>query len=354
MGKLRIAVIGTGSISNCHMDAYHKISDRVEVVAGCDIDSAKLKAWGERHGVTNLYTDYNKMLEEIKPDCVSVTTWNAVHKDATVAALLSGANVICEKPMAMNAKEAEEMIAARDKSGKLLQIGFVRRFGKDAEAFMDFKNAGLIGDVYYAKATYLRKNGCPGGWFGDKRYSGGGPLIDLGVHVIDLSRYLAGSPKPVSAYGVTFNNLGCDRAKGDRAPWQIETGASEFEYSVEDMASAMVRFDNGFTLQVEASFNLNIEQDTGSVEIYGTKAGARLAGPLQLFTDVAGRFANVQTCGNTYFEMSAFDEEILGFIDAVEGKRECRATAEDGLALMKILDAIYESAKTGKSVDIKW
>ena len=127
MGKLRVAVIGTGSISNCHMDAYHKISDRVEVVAGCDIDSAKLKAWGERHGVTNLYTDYNKMLEEIKPDCVSVTTWNAVHKDATVAALLSGANVICEKPMAMNAKEAEEMVAARDKSGKLLQIGFVRR-----------------------------------------------------------------------------------------------------------------------------------------------------------------------------------------------------------------------------------
>ena len=353
MEKLRVAVIGTGSISHWHMGGYLKLSDRVEVVAGCDIDEKKLKAWGEKYGITKLYTDYNEMLAEVKPDCVSVTTWNAAHKGATIAALNAGANVICEKPMAMNAKEAQEMLDASKKNGKLLQVGFVRRFGKDAETFRKLAADGIVGDVYYAKATYLRKNGCPGGWFGDKRFSGGGPLIDLGVHVIDLSRYLAGNPKPVSAYGVTYKNLGCNRASGGGLGWQIE-GKDGYEYSVEDMASAMVRFDNGFTLQVEASFNLNIEEDTGVVEIYGTKAGARLAGPLKVFTAVSGMFTNMNMVGDTAFGMEAFDDEIRGFIDAVEGKKECVATGEDGLALMKILDAIYESAETGKSVDIKW
>ena len=352
MNKLRVAVIGCGSISHFHMEGYLRLADRVEVVAGCDIDGEKLKAWGEKFGITQLYTDYNEMLEKVKPDCVSVTTWNAAHKGATVAALNAGANVICEKPMAMNAAEAQEMLDASKRNRKLLQIGFVRRFGKDAMAFKKLAEDGMIGDVYYAKATYLRKNGCPGGWFGDKRFSGGGPLIDLGVHVIDLSRYLAGNPKPVSAYGVTYNNLGCNRASGGVQGWTIES-KDEYEYSVEDMASAMVRFDNGFTLQVEASFNLNIEQDTGFVDIFGTKAGAKLAGPLKLYTSLSGMFADVAMPEGTAFSMDAFNDEIRGFIDAVEGKKECVATAEDGLALMKILDAIYESAKTGRSVDIK-
>ena len=143
------------------------------------------------------------MMAKEELDCVSVCTWNAAHKGATIAALRGGANVICEKPMAMNAAEAEEMLAAAKETGKLLQIGFVRRFGKDADTVREFTDAGVMGDIYYAKATYLRRNGCPGGWFGDKAYSGGGPLIDLGVHVIDLTRYLAGNPNPISAYGVT-------------------------------------------------------------------------------------------------------------------------------------------------------
>ena len=351
MEKKRVAVIGTGSISNCHMEGYLTNKDRCEVVAGCDINSDKLANWGEKYNVTHLYTDFNEMLEKEKPDCVSVCTWNAVHKAATVAALRAGANVICEKPTAMNAAEAEEMLKASKESGKILQIGFVRRFGHDADAFRKLAADGVIGDVYYAKATYLRKNGCPGGWFGDKKYSGGGPLIDLGVHVIDLSRYLAGNPKPVSAYGVTYSNLGCDRATGHKPAWAI-TGIEGFEYSVEDMASAMIRFENGFTLQVETSFNLNIKEDSGVVELFGTKAGARLTDRVELFTSMSGMFINAETCNDTGFSMSAFNDEITGFLDAVEGKAECRATGEDGLALMKILDAIYESARTGKSVDI--
>ncbi|MGN1410195.1 MAG: Gfo/Idh/MocA family protein [Eubacteriales bacterium] len=354
MAKLKVGIIGCGGISNMHMGGYRALGDRVEVVAACDIDENKLKAYAARYGIPRTYTDYNEMMAKEELDCVSVCTWNAAHCGATVAALKGGANVICEKPMAMNAKEAELMMNTAKEQGKLLQIGFVRRFGNDADAIRKMSDGGLVGDVYYAKATYLRRNGCPGGWFGDKAYSGGGPLIDLGVHVIDLSRYLAGCPKPVSAYGVTFKNLGCNRANGGEVAWELESSKDGYKYTVEDFATAMVRFDNGFTLQVEASFNLNIAHDTGTIELFGTKGGVKLDNKLELYTDMAGMFMNVQPQADVGLDFTAiFNNEIRSFVDASEGKCECKAPAEDGVILMKILDAIYKSAETGKSVDIE-
>ena len=355
MKKLRVGIIGTGNISTLHMDGYKKLEARgeVEIVSVCDIDEAKVKAYAAKYGVGKWYLDYNEMMSKEDLDCVSVCTWNAAHKGATIAALKGGANVICEKPMAMNAAEAEEMLNTAKETGKLLQIGFVRRFGNDADVVRQFSEAGALGDVYYAKATYLRRDGCPGGWFGDKSYSGGGPLIDLGVHVIDLTRYLAGGPKPVSAYGATFNNIGCRRAKGGDEAWLAPVGGNGYEFSVEDMATAMVRFDNGLVLHVEASFNLNLKEDVGNVELFGTKAGIKLDPGVELYTDMAGRYVNIRPTGDTSFGFNApFDREIEGFIKAVRGEAPCRATGEDGVILMKILDAIYESAKTGKSVDI--
>ncbi|MBP3368807.1 MAG: Gfo/Idh/MocA family oxidoreductase [Clostridia bacterium] len=354
MGKLRVGIIGSGGISNAHTKGYLQLKDRVELVACCDIDEEKAKRYAEHYGIPTYYTDYNEMLAKENLDCVSVSTWNSAHKGATIAALNAGVNVLCEKPMAMNAEEALEMQAAAEKNGKLLQVGFVRRFGDDTYTIQRFTEEGKIGDIYYAKAQYLRRNGCPGGWFGDKSYSGGGPLIDLGVHVIDLTRYLAGSPKPVSAFAVTYDNLGCNRASGAQMQWEMSSSKEGYEYSVEDFASALIKFEGGFTLQIEASFNLNIENDIGQVELFGTKAGVKIANDLQLFTDEAGMFVNVKPQGRTMFDFDgAFNGEIRGFIDAVEGKAPCRATAEDGVILMKILDAVYESARTGKLVEIK-
>lgn len=351
MDKVKVGIIGTGGISHCHMGGYLALQDRVEVVAVCDIDEEKVKAYAEKYHVPRWYTNYDDMMAQEKLDCVSVCTWNAAHKGATIAALRGGANVICEKPMAMNAQEAEEMRAAAKETGKLLQIGFVRRFGRDADLIQNYTKQGLIGDIYYGKATYLRKDGCPGGWFGDKAYSGGGPLIDLGVHVIDLSRYLAGNPKPVSAFGVTYNNLGCNRAQVSSAAWDGPDVKDGYEYTVEDFASALIRFDNGFTLNVEASFNLNIEKDRGTVELYGTKAGIDTEN-CDLYTTMAGRYVKVSPDGENNFDFDSFKKEIAAFVDASTGNAPCRATAEDGTWLMKILDAIYESAKTGKSVEI--
>lgn len=353
MKKLRVGIIGCGSISNSHVAGYKALPDKVELVACCDIDEEKLANYAKRHSIPHTYTDYNEMIAKENLDCVSVCTWNAEHKNATIAALRGGANVICEKPMAMNAVEALEMMNTAKEAGKLLQVGFVRRFGNDADIIRKFTDNGTFGDIYFAKAQYLRRNGCPGGWFGDKAYSGGGPLIDLGVHVIDLVRYLSGNPKPVSAYGVTYKNLGLNRASGGTTAWTIKA-SDKFKYTVEDFATAFIRFENGLTLNVEASFNLNIKEDIGNIELYGTKAGAKLSPEIEVFTDIAGMFVNLAPAGSSALGFTGlFEREIAGFIDAVNGDAPCRATAEDGYYLMKILDAIYKSAETGHEVAIE-
>ena len=352
MEKLRVAIIGCGGISNCHMQGYKALPELCEVVAVCDLDEEKVTKYAAKYGITHFYSNYDEMFKGEKIDAVSVCTWNASHKGAAVAALKAGCKVLCEKPMALTAGEAEEMYDLSKATGNLLMLGFVRRFGNDANIIKKFVEGGTMGDIYYAKATYLRRSGCPGGWFGDKRYSGGGPLIDLGVHVIDLVRYLSGSPKPVSVYGVTYNNLGDHRAGGGQS-WVSTTKGHTFTYDVEDFASAMVRFDNGLTLSVEASFNLNLKQDRGDIELFGTKSGVKLDPQIEFFTDMNGMFVDVKPFGNSALSFDGlFNREIAHFVDCCLGKCECISPAEDGVTLMKILDAIYESARTGHEVVI--
>ncbi|MGI6715618.1 MAG: Gfo/Idh/MocA family protein [Eubacteriales bacterium] len=351
---VNVGIIGTGGIAGFHMAGY-KANPNAKVVAVCDIDYEKAKRFAAAHGVPNVYADYNEMLAKESLDAVSVCTWNAAHKAPTIAALNAGVNVICEKPMAMNQAEAEEMLEAAKKNNKLLMIGFVRRFGNDAAILKKFIDGGTMGDVYYAKATYLRRNGCPGRWFGDKEYSGGGPLIDLGVHVMDLVRYLCHNPKPVSAYGYTYDNLGYNRAGGGQT-WVASdsTAVKEFKYNVEDFVGAVVRFDNGLTMFVEASFNLNVKKDVGSIELFGTKSGAKIDPQIELFTDMNGMLVDVKPTGDTGLSFNGlFENEIAHFIDCVQNGTPCRSPAEDGVVLMKMIDAIYESAKTGKLVEIK-
>ncbi len=350
--KMRIGIIGTGGISHHHMRAYRLLSDRCEVVAACDIDEVKLKRYCDKYDIPAMYTDYNEMMAKEDLDCVSVCTWNSQHMPATVAALKGGANVLCEKPMAMNAAEAEIMKQTAEETGKLLQIGFCRRFGNDADVLKEMIDSGLFGELYYANVKNLRRSGCPGGWFGDKSRSGGGPLIDIGVHVIDLMRYLSGCPKPVAVFGATYNNLGPDRAKGGHVAWDTEV--QEAPYTVEDFATAMVKFDNGLTLSLEASFNINIKEDYTNVELFGTKAGCRVDPSVEIYTQYGGRFVNIEPATKVAIDgVYAMDKEVEGFLDAVEGKAPCRATPEDGVLLMKIIDAVYESAKTGKLVEIQ-
>lgn len=350
MKKLKIAVIGCGNIAMSHLTAY-KSNPNVEIYALCDLNEEILADRAQKFDVSRTFTDYREMLALPEIDAVSVCTWNAAHAECAIAALKAGKHVLCEKPMAMNAEQAREMKAAADESGKLLMIGFVRRFGNDAYILRDMIENDQFGEIYYAKATYLRRHGNPGGWFGDKARSGGGPLIDLGVHVIDLTRYLLGNPKPVSVYGATFQKL-LDRPDvKDKRPYIAASAKEGDACDVEDLASAMIRYDNGTVVTVEASFSLNIKKPVGRIDLFGTKAGAKLEPELEMYTDLNGYMADVTFDSPTSLSFEGlFENEINHFVDCIRLGIPCISPAEDGVDMMDILDAIYKSAQTGHEV----
>ncbi len=351
--KLKIGVIGVGSISNEHIAAYRK-NPKTELYAFCDVNGQRLREMGEAYGVGRLYTDVGEMLESLPElDAVSVCTWNSAHAPCAVAALNAGKHVLCEKPMATSVPEALEMKQAAERSGKLLMMGFTRRFGNDCAILRDFIQSGQFGELYYAKATYLRRKGNPGGWFGEKQYSGGGPLIDLGVHVIDLVRYLLGNPKAVSVYGATFQKLFDRPDVKDRSAYHPAQVGEASVCDVEDMATALIRFETGAVLQVETSFSLNVKQDSSCIELFGTKAGAKLDPQLELFTNLNGYMSNVQLTVPTALSFDGlFANEINHFVDCICQKTPCISPAQDGVDLMRILCAVYESAQTGHEVTL--
>ena len=352
MAKIKVGVIGVGGISQLHIQGYLQ-NPNVELYAFADINPAQLQKRGKEYNITRLYEDYHELLALPEIDAVSVCTWNSMHAPITIDALNAGKHVLCEKPMAINADLAQQMQDAAERNGKLLQIGFVRRYGNDAEIMKDFIKNDCMGELYYAKATYLRRAGSPGGWFGDKSRSGGGPLIDLGVHVIDLTRYLMGNPKPVSVYGATFKKLGDRREIKGRGGYASTGKSANDIFDVEDAVTALIRYDGGQVVSLEASFSLNIPKDKGEIELFGTKAGAKFDPELHIYSDMNGYMVNSEFVTDTALSFDGlFNREIDHFVDCVINGTPCIAPAEDGVTLMKILDAIYRSAETGHEVII--
>lgn len=348
MEKIKVGIIGAGGISECHIAGY-KALENVELYAVCDINGQRALNCSKKNDIKHVFTDYNEMLKLAELDAVSVCTWNSVHAPATIAALKAGKHVLCEKPMATNAEEALEMEKAAKETGKVLMIGFVRRFGNDTKVLKDFIDNGMMGDIYYTKASYLRRFGCPGGWFGDKKRSGGGPLIDLGVHVIDLVRFLMNKPKAVSVTGATFEKLGT-RSNIKQQKAYVAADAGEI-FDVEDMAVAMIKFDNGAVLHVETSFSLNIKKDIGDIELFGSKSGAKLDPKLEFYSEMNNYLVDVTPAHDTALSFNGlFENEIAHFADCVSKGTKCISPAEDGVEIMKIIDAVYESARTGKEV----
>jgi predicted dehydrogenase len=348
MKKIRIGLIGTGGISEVHAKGY-LADDRCELYAACDINRERAEAFARKHGIPRIYTDYREMLKQEDLDAVSVCTMNSTHAPISIAALKAGKHVLCEKPMALNAEEATLMEKTAREANKLLMIGVVRRFGNDTAVLQDFIKNGHMGEIYYSKASYLRRNGCPGGWFSEREKSGGGPLIDLGVHIIDLVWYLMGRPKPTAASGVTFSKLG--NRPGIKDPKGYVSVDAGNKFDVEDMAAAIIRFDNGSSLYVETSFSLNIKKDSGTIELFGTRSGARLNPELELFTDMNGYLVDVSPAMETALSFTGlFENEIKHFIDCIVDGVPCISPASDGVEVMKMIDAIYKSAVTGREV----
>lgn len=348
MNKVKVALVGAGNIANTHLEGYSKIPEEAEIYAICDINEKVLNRTADRFDIRRRYTDEDTMLRELPElDAVDVCVWNCNHAQCAIKALNAGKHVLCEKPMAYNAAQAQEMKECAEKNGKLLMIGFSMRFTDTCRVAKDFVDNGYLGEIYYSKAIYLRRHGAPGGWFTDIEKSGGGPIIDLGVHVIDLTRYLMGNPKPVSVYAAAFNKVGNRPNLKTFMGYHPEGATAGDPYTVEDSAVALIRYENGAVTQLETSYNMN-GQNQGMRMIYGTKAGLDLTDGVKLFTEYNDYLADINI--TTDKESSSHSLEVAHFVDCIKNGTECRAKAEDGVIIMRILDAIYESAKSGHEV----
>ncbi len=353
MKPVKIGLVGTGSISNAHMIGYAKLAEegKVELVAACDLNMSRAEAWAKKYGFREVYGSHREMLEKSDIDAISVCTWNNGHAPITIDALMAGKHVLCEKPPAMTVAQAEAMQKAEIESGKTLMIGFVRRFGRNADLVLDFYNNGFFGDINFSKIAVTRRCGCPLGWFANSKLSGGGPLIDNGVHLIDLVRYLTGKPHAVSCYASTYDNMGSrTHVKGiDR---YASVDPSSFS-DVEDLAVGMVKFDNGMTMSLEFSYSQEIEEGVIGVEIYGSKGGAVVEPHLTLMTEMNGYLVNIKPQIDIPPFEKVFEAEIRHFVDCASGEAECRNRIDDGIELMRIITSMYESARTGHEVIIQ-
>ena len=351
MSKLRVGVIGTGNIARCHIDAYQGNAD-VELVAVCDVNLERAKDVAGTYGAQRSYSDVRELLADDEVDAVSICTWNNTHAEYAIQAIEAGKHVLVEKPLSRTYAEAQAVEAAVAKSDRVLQVGFVRRHSPNCQVLKSFIDAGELGEIYYAKASCIRRMGNPGGWFADKEISGGGPLIDIGVHVIDLCWYLMGSPKAVTVSANAYNKLG-NRSNITTMPRYTASDYDPDKNTVEDMVNAIVRFDNGASLVLDTSYSLHALKNSLNVSVFGVKGGAELE-PLEIATEKHGTIINItpQISSSTFQLKPGFQNEIDNFVGACKGEVEGLAPAWHGAEIMKIMGAVYESAASGREVTL--
>jgi len=350
MTKLKVAVIGVGSISGCHLKAYQNNPD-VELYAVCDINQERANSKGKAYGVSKIYYSYQEALADPEIDAVSICTWNNVHAEISIAALDAGKHVLVEKPLCKTVEEALEIEAAVKRSGKTLQVGFVRRYDSNVQMLRKFSESGDFGEIYYAKASTIRRLGNPGGWFADVERSGGGPLIDIGVHIIDLCWYMMGKPKVKSVSANTYLKLG-NRANIENLNYYKASDWDPTVNTVEDLANALIRFENGASLMVDVSFSLHAKEDEGMVRLYGDKGSFEIDPQITMVTEKHNTILNLtpQIDHKGFDVDTAFQNEINHFISCIQTGQEPLSPVADGVEIMKILCAIYESAAKGAEV----
>ncbi|MCW8133329.1 MAG: Gfo/Idh/MocA family oxidoreductase [Planctomycetota bacterium] len=344
--KLRVGLIGAGGIAGTHTDNYKKFED-VEVVAACDVSEAGLQRFKDKYAIPNTFKTWQEMLKNVEVDAVSVCTPNYLHYQPTVDALNAGVHVLCEKPLAMNATEGAKMLAAAKKNKKHLVIGFQHRFEGRTQVLRKAVLDGFFGKILYVRVQAMRRRGIPNwGVFGRKDLQGGGPLIDIGVHALEMAHFTIGSPEPVAASGQTWTYLGnkpSDIASNWRN-WDWKT------YTVEDLAVGMIRMKTGAIIHLESSFAAHIEKDLWTFQIMGEKGGASWDSA-SLYHDDAGLMLNSQP--GFVPKVEIFPYKMRHFVDVCLYGRKCEAPAEHGLMVQKMLDGIYASAASGREVKIK-
>ncbi len=354
--KVRVGIIGCGGISNGkHMPAL-KALDNVEMVAFCDIVEDRAVAAAKKFGVESAYycTDYRKLLEDKTIDVVHVLTPNRAHSLVTVDALEAGKHVMCEKPMAINSAEAKKMLDAAQRCGKKLTIGYQNRHRPDSLYLKAEAEAGTFGDIYYAKATAIRRRAVPTwGVFLNEYEQGGGPLIDIGTHALDLTLWTMNNYKPKYCVGTTYhklNNTPAAEQGNDWGPWKPDG------FTVEDAAFGFVVMENGATILVESSWALNMLDPREAVTtVCGTKAGADMVGGLRINGVRNGcqyEFKPSFSAAGAAFNEGHGNEtpacrEARLWIDAVVNDKDVFTKPEEAYCVTRILEGIYESSKSG-------
>ncbi|WP_309383421.1 Gfo/Idh/MocA family protein [Cerasicoccus frondis] len=348
MSQVRYGLIGAGQI------AYHAANqinnhDDATVIAATDLSAERLKKLCEEKEIPSSYATADELLANPDVDAVYIAVPNKFHAPLAIQSLEAGKHVILEKPFVMNAEEGEAVISAAQRSGKQFTVGMNQRFAENHQKIISLQRQGVFGEIYHAKAFWNRRTGIPGmgTWFGNKLLAGGGCLNDIGVHYLDLCLYAINRFDPVSVYGATYTKFG-NRGLG-AGGWGI-SDKTESVFDVDDFASALIRFADGSTVSLDASWACHQETpNRNGVQLYGTDAGADVAAakvfrndPLRDDYDV---IENVKTD-----LLHPHCCRFANFTNAILGREALATPPAQSLVVQKILDAIQESSATGREV----
>jgi predicted dehydrogenase len=355
MAKLKLGIVGCGGIANQkHLPSIKK-TGLADVTAFCDIIKERAEKAAKEYGAGNaaVFTDYKELIKE-KLDAVYVCTPNRSHSDISVAALNAGKHVLCEKPMAINYAEAQRMLEASKTSGKLLTIGYQSRYRGDSRYLKSECDAGELGEIYYAKAKAIRRRAVPTwGVFLNEYEQGGGPLIDIGTHALDLTLWTMNNYQPKSVVGTVYHKLNKEREPANAfGPWDTDA------FTVEDSSFGFIIMENGATVTLEASWALNtLDVIEASTVLCGTKAGADMYKGLTINGVKHNRqytsTPDLRKGGVAFFEGGDDAPEVIEqytFLNAVQGKGQLVVLPEQAIVVTRILEAIYQSAAQNKQI----
>jgi predicted dehydrogenase len=353
--QLRVGVVGCGA-GIFHLEGYHQ-EPRTKIVALAGLDTNRCQQLAQRFEVPRIYSDYRELLAQDDIDAVSIAVPNNLHLPVALAAFEAGKHVLIEKPLARNAEEGEQMVAAAKAHNKVLAIAFQRRTRHDVALVRDRVASGELGRVYYAKAFWMRRSGIPGwgSWFTSKEAAGGGPLIDLGVHVLDMALFVLGNPKVLAVSANTYAEIG-PQGKGNwpgREQRFVPDGHGGYE--VEDLATAFIRLEGGATLLLETSWAAFTEMDDDfGIQVYGSNGGARIFSKKYALVDTLEVFSGF---GDTTMDSKprlvakeGHAQIIRGFVDGILDGKPVSPDGQEGLDRVRVIDAIYRSAQLGREI----
>ena len=342
---IRVGIVGAGNIAqNAHLPAYQRI-ENVEIVAIADWNLERAQEAAKKYNIPNAYSSVDELLANADVDYIDICVWNGSHMDVCVKAARAGKAVLCEKPMAISLEHALEMEKVLKETGVPFMLAVPTRYGSEAQLLMQMVDAGKLGDIYYGKTAYTRRRGTPIGWFTDTTKSGGGPVIDLGVHCIDRTWYLMGRPKPTRISASTSYAIGNFNTKGVSRWTALDSDVTAFD--TEDSATGVIHFENGAMLYFEVSWAMNMP-GFEHTQICGSKAGATL-NPLTIYGEEMDYLTDNQP---TTIPVDIFEAEIRHWLDCLRTGKQPISGLEDALTIQRILDGIYRSAKEHREITL--